>query len=123
MKNWKTWLIIFLFAGLYIDVRLVSPYSDSDEPTICNGPYRQRAFVVQTVVPFRPERETFFFAWGNKHYELMKNIYHYTDMKTGEKIEDVRYSGCAGWDSQGSESMGPHAHLIDLRLLSRPKRQ
>ena len=123
MKNWKTWLLIFLIAGLYVDVRIASPYEDSDEPTVCNGPYRQRAFIVQTVVPFRPERESFYFAWGNKHYELEKNVYHYKDRETGKEIEDVRYSGCAAWYSEGHNTIGSHTHLIDLRPLSRPQGQ
>lgn len=110
MKKLKKILLIVLILGLYFDIRVKSPYVDN-EPSVCNGDYRQRAILVQMIVPFRPERESFYLAWGNKHYELETNRYTVLDRKTGIETSHISYSGCASY----RYGFGRHTHLIDLR--------
>ena len=113
----KIWIYIFLFliAGLYVDFRYRYRYNQRYPwPTVCNGDYLQRAFVVQMIVPFRPERESFWFAYGNKHYDYSFYTYEYVDRETGEtgvaKIEE----GCST-RSYPTFPVGSNGHLIDLR--------
>jgi hypothetical protein len=113
MKTKILFIIIFLFAGLYIDLRMMG-----NDESICAGPYSQRAFIVQTIIPFRPARETFYFGIGNRHYDHQAEFTHYIDEETGEWL-GTRQSeyGCASYERN---RFGPHAHYINLNK-SNPK--
>lgn len=84
-------VILFLIAGVYIDVKMM-PKEDG----ICIKEYRQRALIVQTIVPFRPERETFYLGIGNRHYDHLVTFTHYVDRETDELLGTKKSEyGCA----------------------------
>lgn len=67
MKHIYKLLIIFLLLGIYVDVQ-VDNYHGTQSVRTCNGLYEQQVIVIQTVIPFRPERETFFFGYTHPIY-------------------------------------------------------
>jgi len=119
-------LLVLLIAGLYIDVKMM-PKGDG----ICVSTARQRTFNVQVIVPFRPQRETFYFGIGNRHYDHLRRITYYIDSERvdnvglpivlGVKIHD---SGCSvrlkdRIERGGYGFFGKHANYINLRPFSR----
>ncbi len=113
-------LVFFLIAGIYIDVRMM----DKDE-SICIKDYRQRQLVIQTVVPFKPDRETLYLGIGNRHHEHEYYIHHYLDENTGEYLgTQDNHGGC--WQAyQQRLDKGGHSlinyesgyHYINLNWL------
>ena len=118
-------LVVLLFAGLYIDVKMM-PKDDS----ICVSTARQRTFNVQVIIPFKPRRETFYFGIGNRHYDHQRRTTYYFDE---ERVDDVGLpivlgvnthdSGCSVRLKDrirrgGYGFFGRHAHYINLRPFS-----
>ncbi len=96
MKKYLIGLLIFLIAGLYIDVRMMT----KDEGR-CAGIWKQRMLVVQTIVPFNPERQTLYLGVGNRHYDHEEYTKIYLEPR--DSIEEdavqlginIHYFGCA----------------------------
>lgn len=126
MKNKILVIILFLIVGLYIDIRMM-PKDDG----ICVGTAKQRTLNIQVIVPFRPERETFYLGIGNRHYDHRRTTTYYIDnervdnvglpivlgVKTSEYGCSVRYKNLQ--ERGGYSFFGKHAHYINLRPFSK----
>jgi len=118
MKNLFKIMVIFLFLGLYIDVGTDEKWRDS--LTVCNGNYLQRTFVIQTVVPFLPERETLYVGIGNKHLDRELTLYPpYCDEKTKTWVMSSQ-GGESGCYPGRKKNFGSHSHFIDLVWFLKP---
>lgn len=107
MKKRFSYLVLFLLAGLYIDID-----TDFDWPNQwnqCNGNFLQRTILVQTIVPFRPERENFYLGIGNKHFDHTKYITLWCDSKNKYYFNESE-QGCA------VERKRERTHFIDLKF-------
>lgn len=115
-------LVAFLIAGLYIDVKMMPKARG-----ICVKSWKQRMLVIQTIVPFMPERETLFLGVGNRHYEHEHHVDYYVDEDTREVLGTREFTyGCApNWFSmQGKgrvSNFNDHYHYINLRPFSEIK--
>jgi len=115
MRNKILAILIFLIAGLYIDVRMMR----KDE-SICVKGYSQRTLNVQVIIPFRPERETFYFGVGNRHYDHVVEFTHFVDEETGKLLGTNKEEyGCVPryeWlKEQGASSFLRHyTHYFNL---------
>lgn len=108
MKKRFSYLVLLLLAGLYIDID-----TDFDWPNQwnqCNGNFLQRTILVQTIVPFRPERENFYFGIGNKHYDHSVSLSLWCSSKDKYLIRESE-GGCAVRDKRGNRD-----HFFDLRF-------
>lgn len=107
MKKRFSYLVLLLIAGLYIDID-----TDFDWPNQwnkCNGNFLQRTILIQTIVPFRPERENIYLGIGNKHYDHTKHIDLWCGSDNKYHILEREY-GCA------VEQQKKRTHFIDLRF-------
>lgn len=121
MKNIKNKILLaiifFLFMGMYVDIRMMR----KDE-SICVKEYRQRALIIQTVVPFRPKRETFYLGVGNRHYDHFLTVIAFLDESNGEYLGlSKSESGCAIRYQElikngGHSFFHSHYHYINLNL-------
>lgn len=116
MNKYLLALFIFLFAGLYIDVRTDSQFKDS--LTICNGSYLQRTFIVQTIIPFRSKRETFYFGIGNLHFNRRTSLGRAWCNSSTKQWESPRVyeEGCYPLEVP---NVGKHAHYINLNPFAK----
>lgn len=115
MKKRFSYLVLFLVAGLYIDID--TDFDWTDQWTQCNGSYLQRSVLVQTIVPFRPERENFYFGFGNKHFNYERSI----SISCGSW--DKKYSVTPyeqGCHVSADRGMRDRAHFIDLMFWKSP---
>ena len=142
MKNKiLTALAVFLFLGLYIDLKM----QDKGRSYCTAQGYQQRNYLVQFIIPFVPQRHMLIFGVGNKHYDHSRYI---RKIWLGEKVEgsedlDGRYTvravepnillkevisnyGCTyqyqAWKDGTERSYyggASYRHFIDLRPFSR----
>lgn len=115
-------ILAFLMLGMYVDVRM-----QGKDEGYCVEVWRQRMFIIQTVVPFRPQREVFYFGVGNRHYEHIEHTEIYLEKREDEKevelAQRVRTWGCAPrWTEMvkrgRTSNFLDHAHYINLRPFS-----
>jgi len=114
--------LVFLILGLYVDVRMMRKGDG-----ICVGTAKQRTFNIQVIVPFRPQREIFYFGVGNRHYNHNRYTTYYIDK---ERVDDegspivlgkkTIENGCSvRYEGEDRSWFGRHAHYINLRPFNR----
>ena len=95
MKNFL-WLLMFIFLlGIYIDIGW-KKYSGKPQ-SFCNGAWYQRIITVQTIIPFLPDRRTFFIGVGPRRFEWeWRQEIVYEKNVDGERLEKIVIygSGC-----------------------------
>ena len=111
-------IIFILLAGLYIDGRNVGMY--------CNATSYQPTFVIQSIVPFRVERETWLIGYGEKinNYPIHPEMYR-ESYRSNEKSK-VMYgwsikTRCIVYTKDDKPWNGDRFHYIDLRFWEKAK--
>jgi hypothetical protein len=104
MKTIFYLIIIVAILGLYVDIRNVDWY--------CNSASYQKSIIVQTIIPFRVDRETWIIGYGEKinNYPVVEFYPQDADIRQGWSMR----THCPIYEKNGKPWNGDNFHYIDL---------